>query len=148
MLSWRRSTRRPIGIECYLAAPLVRSNRLVGVMNVGRSGPRARFRQREIDVMKRLIGVLTAGETILAKPFLRQPAVQGAHLTGRERDVIDLMRVGLSNREIATHLTMSANTVRNHLASAYAKTGATNRLELVRFLEGNQAEGPIWKNRP
>jgi DNA-binding CsgD family transcriptional regulator len=56
----------------------------------------------------------------------------GEHMTPRERDVLDLLGEGLSNRAIAERLGISEHTVKFHLASIYGKLGATSRGEAVR----------------
>jgi DNA-binding NarL/FixJ family response regulator len=48
-------------------------------------------------------------------------------LTPREHDVADLMRQGLTNREIAMRLGVSVNTVKKHLAHTYEKHGIRSR---------------------
>jgi DNA-binding NarL/FixJ family response regulator len=54
-----------------------------------------------------------------------------AVLSEREREVIRLLAAGRSNGEIAAALFISENTVRNHLANAYAKIGAATAREAV-----------------
>ena len=53
------------------------------------------------------------------------------HLTRRERDVLDLLRCGLRNREIARALHVSENTTEYHMRHLLSKFGARNRLEVV-----------------
>jgi DNA-binding CsgD family transcriptional regulator len=48
-------------------------------------------------------------------------------LTGREVDVLRLCARGMTNREIAGALVVSARTVQHHLASIYDKTGRRTR---------------------
>ncbi len=52
-------------------------------------------------------------------------------LTTRERQVLGLLRQGLSDTEIATTLFISPRTVEKLVARLMAKTGASKRLELV-----------------
>jgi DNA-binding NarL/FixJ family response regulator len=52
--------------------------------------------------------------------------------TARERDVLALAALGLTNRSIAERLGISDHTVKFHLASAYAKLGARSRTQAVR----------------
>lgn len=60
----------------------------------------------------------------------RTPALSGlvlGELTARQRQIVDLAAAGLSNRQIAEKLTLSVRTVGNHLYSAYARLGASDR---------------------
>lgn len=50
-------------------------------------------------------------------------------LTPRQGEVLDLIAQGRSNREIATALGISDNTVRKHLEHLYARLGVSNRTE-------------------
>jgi DNA-binding NarL/FixJ family response regulator len=58
-----------------------------------------------------------------------QRYVQGAfpQLTGREREVLDLLAAGRRNSAIAAELSMSEKTVRNHLSSILAKLQVEDR---------------------
>lgn len=66
---------------------------------------------------------------------MRAPAGGGRagedDLTEREREVLRLLAGGRSDSAIAEALGLSRNTVRNHVARVYAKTGAHNRSEAV-----------------
>jgi DNA-binding NarL/FixJ family response regulator len=53
-------------------------------------------------------------------------------MTPRERQVLELLGDGMSNRAIAEHLGISEHTVKFHLAAVYGKLGATTRAEAVR----------------
>ena len=53
-------------------------------------------------------------------------------LTPREIDVVELLAEGLSNKAIAVRLGISDQTVKFHVASIYAKLGASNRTGAVR----------------
>jgi two-component system nitrate/nitrite response regulator NarL len=55
-------------------------------------------------------------------------------LTAREKLVIScLVHGGLRNREIALHLSIAEQTVKNHLRSIYDKVGVSDRVELVLY---------------
>jgi NarL family two-component system response regulator LiaR len=53
-------------------------------------------------------------------------------ITTRELEILTLIARGLSNREIATQLFVSENTVKTHCSRAYDKLGATRRTQAVR----------------
>jgi len=52
-------------------------------------------------------------------------------LSGREMEVLDRLAEGLSNKLIAHHLNISEHTVKTHVASIFAKLGASSRTEAV-----------------
>lgn len=54
-------------------------------------------------------------------------------LTPREREVLEAILQGRSNRQIAEQYAISEVTVKHHLSRIYAKLGVTNRLELALF---------------
>jgi CRP-like cAMP-binding protein/DNA-binding CsgD family transcriptional regulator len=56
----------------------------------------------------------------------------GAALTSREREVVGLVGQGLKNREIAQQLSISEQTVKNHLQNIFDKLGASNRHQATR----------------
>jgi DNA-binding NarL/FixJ family response regulator len=76
--------------------------------------------------------VITPGSLVKllpdAAPFAEDLAES---LTDRELEVLDLLAEGLSNKLIAHSLTISEHTVKTHVASIFAKLGASNRTEAV-----------------
>jgi DNA-binding NarL/FixJ family response regulator len=71
--------------------------------------------------------------TILDAMVSDQPAVPSsmARLSERERQVSYMVARGMRNRDIATDLSISENTVKRHLQSIFSKTGSRDRLELA-----------------
>lgn len=57
----------------------------------------------------------------------------GDELTPREREVLQLIAMGLSNKAIASRLAISEHTVKFHVASILGRLGATSRTDAVRI---------------
>jgi two-component system, LuxR family, response regulator FixJ len=56
-----------------------------------------------------------------------------ATLTGREKELVELLATGLSSKQIARRVGIAVKTVENHRAHLLAKTRATNVASLVRM---------------
>jgi len=56
---------------------------------------------------------------------------RGASLTRRERQLVDLVARGLTNKEIASRLHLAEQTVKNHVHNILHKTGAGDRLRVL-----------------
>jgi DNA-binding NarL/FixJ family response regulator len=73
-------------------------------------------------------GVVLAGGTIAAAPGANAAPALG-ELTRREREVLDLVVEGATNRQIANRLFISEKTASVHVSRILTKLGATNRQE-------------------
>ena len=62
-------------------------------------------------------------------------AMDKYHITEREADVVRLIKKGLTNKEIASELDISVNTVNNHIANIFAKTEVRSRIDLLNLLQ-------------
>jgi DNA-binding NarL/FixJ family response regulator len=58
-----------------------------------------------------------------------EPPAQSATLTPREREVLRLIVEGLTNKEIAARLQISAATAKNHVLHIANKLGASDRTQ-------------------
>jgi DNA-binding NarL/FixJ family response regulator len=81
---------------------------------------------------------LVALSTVLAEQLLGQrgplaiPALEQIDpLTAREREVLQLVSQGLSNKLIARELQVSEHTVKFHISSIFAKLGAASRTDAI-----------------
>jgi DNA-binding NarL/FixJ family response regulator len=71
-----------------------------------------------------------------AKASAAAPAADLRHvdnLTRREKSIIGCLLQGWRNREIAEHLSITEQTVKNHLRTIFDKVGVSDRLELVLY---------------
>lgn len=60
-------------------------------------------------------------------------------LTKREMEIVELVCLGLRNRQIADRCALSEGTVKIHLNSVYRKLGVTSRAELIVRREGSRS---------
>lgn len=73
-----------------------------------------------------------------AKPELSLESLSKYKISEREFTVIQLICEGLTNKEIAQELSISVNTVNNHVANIFGKMEVRSRIDLLRALK----EGP------
>jgi len=117
------------------ALRILRGLPLRGWAIVGRDAPAADLRAATVAAAR--------GFTILPAPVAARllpardpgPAAPdegpGDALTPREREVLELLAHGLSNRRIADALAISEHTAKFHVAAVCAKLGAASRTEAV-----------------
>jgi DNA-binding NarL/FixJ family response regulator len=77
-----------------------------------------------------------------AKEPLALPAI--GELTEREREVMGLVGLGLSNDEIAQRLVVSPATAKTHVSRIMIKLGARDRAQLVVFAYESGMARPGW----
>ena len=70
-------------------------------------------------------------EVSLKKIVEYKPSVARNKLSNRENDLVGLIKKGLTTKEIATHLSISHNTVRNIKSKLFEKYGVNNMIELL-----------------
>jgi two-component system, NarL family, response regulator LiaR len=76
--------------------------------------------------------VFVPAEAPALEPFAPNTVQQQSlGITARELEILNLVARGLSNREIATQLFVSENTVKTHCARAFDKLGAARRTQAV-----------------
>jgi NarL family two-component system response regulator LiaR len=70
-----------------------------------------------------------AAQVLITK--INQPAAVGYDITGREKEILNLMVDGLSNADIAGRLVVSQSTVKFHVSNILSKLGVASRTEAV-----------------
>ena len=66
----------------------------------------------------------------MTKPQNRE---EGKAITSREMDILKLLARGLSNKEIASELSISEKTVKNHITSIFRKIKVEDRTQAVLY---------------
>jgi DNA-binding NarL/FixJ family response regulator len=112
------------------------STRVLLISGAGRMSPAAAraagasgFVSKDWDAREvaRAVRMVGCGMTVF-EPTSEQPAPM---LSEREREVLDLIAAGSTNREIAEQLFLSPHTVKEHTSAVYRKLQARNRAEAV-----------------
>ncbi len=68
--------------------------------------------------------------------------MEAVRLTNRERQVIDLLGEGLSNKEIGTRLHIAVHTVKSHVHNVLEKLALHSRLEVAAFTHSRRGRSP------
>ena len=66
-------------------------------------------------------------------PFL-DVMLQNYSISNREREIMELILQGKSNKEIEDILFISYNTVKNHIYNLYQKLGVKSRGQMIHFV--------------
>ena len=64
-------------------------------------------------------------------------------LTDREREILELLRLGLANKEIAVRLGITVKTVKAHLSSLFQKIGVLDRTQAALWAERYASDRPF-----
>ena len=117
------------------------SERIVAAIDAGALG----YLLKDADPEEVLAGIraVSRGESPIHPRAARQllgarsarSAPSGPDLTPREREVIELVRTGLANKQIARRLGISERTVKAHLTSAFAAIGVVDRTQAALWAE-------------
>ncbi|MCW4463454.1 response regulator transcription factor [Sphingomonas sp. BT-65] len=95
------------------------------------------------DLTVEAIRIVSRGWIAYPRSILEQPATQSimlspgarrsydAMLTGRQRQVLEGLSRGLTNRQIATSLRVTERTVKAHVKELMRRLGASNRTQVV-----------------
>jgi DNA-binding NarL/FixJ family response regulator len=130
---------------------------IFGAMRAGASG--FLLKRTRPEELIAAVHTIRAGDSLLSPSVTRrvidrmaqQPTPELAdqarlqELTPRERDVLQLVARGLSNREIAAELVVEESTIRTHVKRILMKLGLRDRIQVVIFAYEsgiNRAEPP------
>jgi len=123
-----------------LAANLTRAD-VVAAVNLGARG--LLLKEAPTSTLFAAIMCVVAGQYWISQTLLThlletvRPLLQSSDtprtgkLTRRERQVLNLVVAGCTNKEIAQQCAVSEQTVKHHLTRMFDKVGASNRLELA-----------------
>jgi DNA-binding NarL/FixJ family response regulator len=137
------------GVPVMLLANSEADEHTFAALRAGASG--VVLKDTEPSELVRAVAVLARGDALLSPSFTRRLIADFASrpepsqpndervavLTAREREVVGLVAMGLSNGEIAEELVLSPATARTHVSRAMVKLGARDRSQLVVFAYNN-----------
>lgn len=66
---------------------------------------------------------------------LKRESFEEFKITDREFEVIQYVCKGMTNKEIASEMNISVNTVNNHIANIFGKMNLNSRIDLLRFVK-------------
>ena len=99
------------------------------------------IKSAEASILRQAIALVLAGGTYIPPEIFGLTLLGGnceaskqsteLELTPREKDILPLVAMGLSNKAIAWHLDVSENTVRVHVAHIMQKMDVDNRTQLA-----------------
>jgi DNA-binding NarL/FixJ family response regulator len=85
----------------------------------------SRINDGESACSPKISGILLRRLSTLASN--RAPVTEDLVLTAREAEILNMLKLGLSNREIADQLCIAVHTVKNHVHSLLTKLGVSTR---------------------
>jgi DNA-binding NarL/FixJ family response regulator len=114
----------------------VADNVLIRAIEVGAAGFVSKT--RGLGEVTSALRAAATGEAVISPGLLSRLLPQLARterpeskLTKREQEVLGMISRGMSNSAMAEEMTVSVNTVRNHIANLSAKLGAHSKLEAL-----------------
>jgi two-component system, NarL family, nitrate/nitrite response regulator NarL len=90
----------------------------------------------EGEVVSESVGATSGGESVRA--------FEEFGLTGREREILERVATGRSNKQIAGEFWLSEQTIKYHLTNVYRKLGVSSRTEAARFAYDHGLAGNPW----
>jgi len=128
-----------LGAEVVVLTSFSDNARIVAALDAGAVGYLLKDADPE-DLIEGIRAVSRGGSPLhpkVARQLLtaRQAAPATVDLTPREREVLDLVREGLANKQVARRLGISERTVKAHLTSVFQRIGVTDRTQAALWAE-------------
>jgi DNA-binding NarL/FixJ family response regulator len=133
------------GAQVLVLTSFSDAERIVDALDAGAVG--YMLKDAEPDDLIAAVRAVARGDSPLhprvARQLLTARAARpsGPSLTAREREVLELVRDGLANKQIARRLGISERTVKAHLTSVFSAIGVTDRTAAALWAERHQEPG-------
>jgi DNA-binding CsgD family transcriptional regulator/tetratricopeptide (TPR) repeat protein len=125
---------RGMGATTWVAHTLYGCGRTLRMRSRGDDAKRASALLSEAATLAERVGMPTLlGRARALGARIERASIPPDELSWREVDILRLVAVGRSNREIGEELFISEHTVANHVRSILRKTGAANRTEAAGY---------------
>lgn len=135
----RRLKKSQPGIKILVLSAYDRREYVVGLLGAGASGyvlkddPPATLAEAIRATAKGLRWLSPRVADVLVRSAAEEDDVLREELTQREGEVLQLMATGSRNDRIARELSISEQTVKNHVRSIFGKLGVATRVEAVLY---------------
>jgi DNA-binding NarL/FixJ family response regulator len=140
----RRIVHEGIPTRVVILTTFERDDYVFGALRTGASG--FLLKNAPPEDLVHAVRVVAAGDALLAPSvtrkviagFARRPVPVGREaelerLTGREREILELLATGRSNAELASHLYLGEGTIKTHVSSILSKLSLRDRVQAVVF---------------
>ncbi|MDG1418776.1 MAG: response regulator transcription factor [Maricaulis sp.] len=124
-----------LGTKILIVTTFARSGYLKRAMDAGVGG--YVLKDTPSEELADAVRKVHSGVRVVAKDLVEAAWSMPDPLSNRERQILRLVEAGKQNKEIALELNLSSGTVRNYLAEAMSKLGASNRVEAFRSARQN-----------
>jgi DNA-binding NarL/FixJ family response regulator len=142
----RRIVAEHPGMQVVVLTSLSARERILEALDAGAIG--YLLKESEPEELVRAVQAAARGESplspkaaqhVIAERTGQRPALQ---LSPREREVLDLVGQGLSNKLIARRLEISEKTVKAHLTQVFSQLGVSDRTQAALWIERNGVPEP------
>ena len=90
------------------------------------------YKEGGVPKLAAIIADVSEEQSVAIQPEPPPPDLERPALNAREVAILRLVFEGLTNRQIASRMEMTASAVKNTLERIFSKTGVNNRSQLVR----------------